>query len=42
MAGEKVEKILNSQSSMILPQEIQSKIRSIRERAETEASAREE
>jgi trimethylamine:corrinoid methyltransferase-like protein len=34
---EKVEKILNNESSWILPQEIQKKIRNIRERAEDSA-----
>jgi len=33
-SAEKVEKILNNESSWILPQEIQKKIRNIRERAE--------
>jgi trimethylamine--corrinoid protein Co-methyltransferase len=36
-SGEKVEKILNNESSWILPQEIQKKIRVIRERAEASA-----
>jgi len=38
-AGEKVEEILNNESAMVLPQEIQKKIRSIRERAEASARA---
>ena len=38
-AGEKVEEILNNESAMVLPQEIQKKIRSIREKAEASARA---
>ena len=38
-AAEKVEEILNNLSAMVLPQEVQQKIRSIRERAAASARA---